>query len=65
MAAGLGWGMVPAGMLARTDADLCQLRVGGTVEVPLFWHRWRIESPTLDHLSRLVSDAARVHLRQG
>ncbi|WP_342371899.1 ArgP/LysG family DNA-binding transcriptional regulator [Propioniciclava soli] len=62
VAAGLGWGMVPAGMLARTDADLCQLRVGGTVEVPLFWHRWRLASEPLDRLSAAVEKFANIHL---
>jgi len=60
---GLGWGMLPepqaradlaAGRLVRLSAD--------TVDVPLYWQRWRLDSPKLTALSLAVSEAAARHL---
>lgn len=64
--AGLGWGLIPAPQATGPlrSGDLVPVGDGASVEVPLFWHRWRIESPTLEHLTDLVTGAARVGLRQ-
>src|SRR6185437_1648152 len=62
---GLGWGMLPesqaradlaAGALVRLSADL--------IEVPLYWQRWRLDSPKLAALTDAVRAAAARHLRQ-
>jgi LysR family transcriptional regulator, chromosome initiation inhibitor len=61
--AGLGWGVLPepqaraelaAGTLVRLSADV--------VDVPLYWQRWRLDSPRLAALTDEVRDAAARHL---
>jgi LysR family transcriptional regulator, chromosome initiation inhibitor len=63
---GLGWGMLPepqaraglaAGQLVRLSGDV--------LEVPLFWQRWRLDSPRLTTLTDAVRAAAGRHLRPG
>lgn len=51
---GLGWGMVPD--LQATD-DLVELRPGGTIEVPLYWQQWRLDSPVLAALADALERA--------
>jgi LysR family transcriptional regulator, chromosome initiation inhibitor len=60
---GLGWGMLPepqaradltAGRLVRLSPD--------EIDVPLYWQRWRLDSPRLTALSNAVSEAASRHL---
>ena len=61
---GLGWGMLPesqasadfsAGALVRLTADV--------LDVPLYWQRWRLDSPKLAALTSAVRIAAARHLR--
>jgi LysR family transcriptional regulator, chromosome initiation inhibitor len=61
--AGLGWGVLPepqaradlaAGALVRLSADV--------VDVPLYWQRWRLDSPRLAALTDTVRGAAARHL---
>ena len=61
--AGLGWGVLPepqaradlaAGALVRLSADV--------VDVPLYWQRWRLDSPRLAALTDTVRVAAARHL---
>jgi LysR family transcriptional regulator, chromosome initiation inhibitor len=61
---GLGWGLlfepearadIAAGALVRLSADV--------VETPLYWQRWRLDSPKLAALSAAVRTAAARHLR--
>ena len=33
------------------------------IDVPLFWQRWRLDSPRLTALTDAVREAARRHLR--
>jgi LysR family transcriptional regulator (chromosome initiation inhibitor) len=63
---GLGWGAVPEPQLrpALADGSLVALGAGGHVDVPLFWQRWRIDSPVLDRLGDAVRRSARAHLRR-
>lgn len=58
---GLGWGALPHAQLG-TGLE----RVPGTapVDVPLYWHRWRLAVRGLDDLTAAVHEAARAHLRQ-
>ncbi|GAB3622095.1 LysR family transcriptional regulator ArgP [Mariniluteicoccus endophyticus] len=57
---GLGWGMIPA---LQATGDLVPLAAGEQVDVPLFWQRWKLDSPLLDAVSAAFADAARQGLR--
>ena len=63
---GLGWGMLPK-LQARAGLASGQLvRLSGDVlDVPLFWQRWRLDSPRLTTLTDAVREAAGRHLRRG
>jgi LysR family transcriptional regulator, chromosome initiation inhibitor len=63
---GLGWGMLPE-LQARAGLAAGQLvRLSGDVlDVPLFWQRWRLDSPRLTTLTDAVREAAGRHLRRG
>ena len=63
---GLGWGMLPE-LQARAGLASGQLvRLSGDVlDVPLFWQRWRLDSPRLTTLTDAVREAAGTHLRRG
>ena len=61
--AGLGWGLLPesqartdlvSGVLVRLSADV--------IDVPLYWQRWRLDSPKLASLTAAVRAAAARHL---
>jgi LysR family transcriptional regulator (chromosome initiation inhibitor) len=61
---GLGWGMLPepqaaadlaAGRLVRLSPDV--------IDVPLYWQRWRLDSPRLAALTGAVRTAAARYLR--
>jgi LysR family transcriptional regulator, chromosome initiation inhibitor len=62
---GLGWGMLPE-LQARAGLAAGQLvRLSGDVlDVPLFWQRWRLDSPRLTTLTDAVREAAGRHLRR-
>lgn len=57
--AGLGWGMYPdqlaAGMLA--DGSLVRI-VDVHLDVPLYWQCWKLDSPLVDRVTRVVRAAA-------
>ena len=57
VAAGLGWGMVPAGQ-APDDGSLVMLDDAWSSPVRLYWQRWKIETPALSRVSAVVSRAA-------
>jgi LysR family transcriptional regulator (chromosome initiation inhibitor) len=63
---GLGWGMLPE-LQARAGLAAGELvRLSGDVlDVPLFWQRWRLDSPRLTTLTDAVREAAGRHLRRG
>jgi LysR family transcriptional regulator (chromosome initiation inhibitor) len=60
---GLGWGMLPESQ-ARTDfASGVLVRLSADVlDVPLYWQRWRLDSPKLAALTAAVRAAAARHL---
>lgn len=60
---GLGWGMLPDPMLTDST-DLVSLAPDHPFDVPLYWQRWRLESPVLDALTAAVRRTAREVLRQ-
>jgi LysR family transcriptional regulator, chromosome initiation inhibitor len=60
---GLGWGMLPQ---PQAGADLAAGRLAllstDVVDVPLYWQRWRLDSPRLTALTNAVQTAAERHL---
>jgi len=62
---GLGWGMAPdlqAGAHLAGGA-LVELAPEAPIDVGLFWHSWKVQSPRLERLSQTVIAAARRTLR--
>ncbi|MFD3513345.1 LysR family transcriptional regulator ArgP [Streptomyces sp. NPDC058657] len=62
--AGLGWGLVPetqAVPLLRAGA-LSLLATDRTVDVPLFWQQWKLDSPALAAVAAAVAAVAAVQL---
>lgn len=64
VAAGLGWGMIPAGqlpdgVLEGTHPDLVTIPELGQSRVPLHWQRWSAGTEALDRLTAAVQQAAR------
>jgi LysR family transcriptional regulator (chromosome initiation inhibitor) len=57
---GLGWGMVPEEMVrAGLDSGgLLALAPGHRLDVPLYWQRWRLDSPVLAALTEAVRTTA-------
>jgi len=55
---GLGWAMLPDAMVADTT-DLVHLAPDDPLDVPLYWQRWRLDSPVLDALTDAVRRTAR------
>jgi LysR family transcriptional regulator (chromosome initiation inhibitor) len=58
---GLGWGMLP-------ELQMRELRESGAIEdllpakpldVSLYWHRWKVQSPRLERMSKRLTQAAR------
>ncbi|MFE2043743.1 LysR family transcriptional regulator ArgP [Streptomyces sp. NPDC059477] len=65
VAAGLGWGLVPeaqADPLLATG-QLVTLLPGRTVDVPLYWQQWKLDSPALATLADAVVTTAAESLR--
>jgi len=62
---GLGWAAVPEPQLLPDLAEGRLVRLPGRtrVDVPLYWQRWRLDSPALTRLGGAVHRAARTHLR--
>ena len=58
---GLGWGMIPEIFCSSLldDGSLVDLTPGRTLEVPLDWQRWKVQSGLLDTVTELVTAAAR------
>lgn len=62
---GSAWGMIPdvfLGTIVGCD-DLVDIAPGLWLDVPLYWHRWRVASPVLDRLTREVRQGADKALR--
>lgn len=65
VAAGLGWGLVPAAQATPLlDANvLVNLDPGRPVDVPLYWQQWKLDSPALAVTAEIIAAAAAVSLR--
>ncbi len=64
---GVGWGMMPT-ILARealANGTLVEIVPGRHLDVPLYWHCWRLDSPVLKALSDAVHRAAAEMLDPG
>ncbi|WP_028656101.1 LysR family transcriptional regulator ArgP [Nocardioides sp. J54] len=63
--AGLGWGMLLDAQLqpGLASGEVVRLPGGRPVDVPLFWQRWRLDSPALTTLTDAVRSAAALGLR--
>lgn len=64
--AGLGWGAVPEDQLGD-DVErgrLVHLSGRAWTDVPLYWQRWRLQSPTIDRVTEAVGAAAAAVLRR-
>lgn len=61
-----GWGVMPEQIVSEALASgaLVEPWPGRVLDVPLYWRRWRIESRSLDAVTRLVRRAADGGLRQ-
>jgi LysR family transcriptional regulator, chromosome initiation inhibitor len=61
---GLGWGMIPEPQ-ARPElaAGSLVLLSDDVIDVPLYWQRWRLDSPRLASLTAAARQAAVRHLR--
>ncbi|MGW7099530.1 LysR family transcriptional regulator ArgP [Streptomyces sp. NPDC054838] len=60
VAAGLGWGMVPqpqAEPLLRRG-ELVLLTPRRTMDVPLYWQQWKLDSPALAAVAAVIAEAA-------
>ncbi|MFH9712481.1 LysR family transcriptional regulator ArgP [Streptomyces luteogriseus] len=65
VAAGLGWGLVPepqADPLLRAGR-LVGIAPGRTVDVPLYWQQWKLDSPALAQVAETVTATAAETLR--
>nr|WP_174257713.1 LysR family transcriptional regulator ArgP [Phytoactinopolyspora alkaliphila] len=63
---GLAWGMVPEQMVrdGLDRGDLAEIAPGAFLDVPLYWQRWRLDSPALAALTAAVTQAAAASLRR-
>jgi LysR family transcriptional regulator (chromosome initiation inhibitor) len=65
VARGIGWGMIPDEQAALLPEDaLVELAPGRTIDVPLYWQHWKLDSPALKALSDAVISAAQVGPRK-
>jgi LysR family transcriptional regulator (chromosome initiation inhibitor) len=58
---GLGWGMVPELQMGTLVGDnaLVELVRDRPLDVGLYWHRWKVQSPRLERMSTTLTQAAR------
>ena len=62
---GLGWGVIPDVMLENLDQDkLVRLMPDHPVDVALYWHHWKVQTPRLARLTNTLVRQARGSLRQ-
>ncbi|MBR7828924.1 LysR family transcriptional regulator ArgP [Actinospica sp. MGRD01-02] len=61
VARGIGWGMIPDEQAALLpEGALVEVAPGHSVDVPLYWQQWKLDSPALKALSDAVVSAAQV-----
>ncbi len=64
---GLGWGLLPDQQcLAEIErGELVEFAPEHTLEMPLYWQRWTLESPLLEELTEAVKAVAEREMRPG
>ncbi|RQU49447.1 HTH-type transcriptional regulator ArgP [Burkholderia cenocepacia] len=65
---GLGYGMVPelvVGKEALAEQDLIDLAPDQPLDVDLYWHAWKVQSPSMELLSTRVVGVAQRLLKSG
>lgn len=61
--AGLGWGTFPDGLAASHEADGSFVRISDvSLDVPLFWQCWKLDSSLVDSITGAVRSAAESQL---
>lgn len=57
---GLGYGMVPELLLhdALDQGAVVDLAGDAPLDVALYWHTWKVQSPRMENLSRQIVEAA-------
>ncbi|AIY02297.1 Transcriptional regulator [Arthrobacter sp. PAMC 25486] len=57
---GFGWGLMPVAHCVPdlASGELVELVPGHISSIPLYWQRWKIQSPALDSLTAAVTQAA-------
>ena len=57
---GLGYGMVPELLLhdALQTGEVVDLATDEPLEIALYWHTWKVQSPRMEHLPRQIIEAA-------
>lgn len=63
---GLGWGMLPELQMGslRERGVLVDLAPNRAIDVALYWHAWKVQSPRMERLSRTLVAQARGMLRR-
>ena len=64
LALGMGWGMVPEPVLARSDGALREVVPDRPVDVMLYWQHWAREPLAAQRLTQAIEQAARSGLLQ-
>lgn len=61
---GLGWGMLPEVQMGRLwkSGALVDLAPNRPADVALFWHAWKVQTPRMERLSRVLVQEARAVL---
>tara|TARA_R100000541_G_scaffold3093_8_gene10203 strand:- start:19222 stop:20124 length:903 start_codon:yes stop_codon:yes gene_type:complete len=57
---GLGYGMVPQPLLqdALAEGIVVDLAADAPLDISLYWHTWKVQSPRMESLSRQIIEAA-------
>jgi LysR family transcriptional regulator (chromosome initiation inhibitor) len=57
---GLGYGMVPELLLpdAKSEGAVVDLAPDAPLDISLYWHTWKVQSPRMENLSRQIVEAA-------
>jgi LysR family transcriptional regulator (chromosome initiation inhibitor) len=57
---GLGWGMLPELQIRelRESGAIVDLLPAKPLDVGLYWHRWKVQSPRLERMSKTLTQAA-------
>ena len=61
---GLGYGMLPLEQCARLlqSGDLVDLAPDAYLDVPLYWHAWRVQPLRVERMGATLAKAARAML---